>query len=132
MPDRRGLSGPDRPAPEKRRRYGDVTGGQIGPGQPFHQKHRRDFAHVQRGLAGIFYLLITVPLAHLVNTIDNRLRKGRRLMPQSWPIAGVIHWPYAAGGQEKRSHDGWRRGLRPMAQRSHNGLAAAQVDVIGA
>jgi len=34
-------------------------------------------------LAGIFYLLITVPLTHLVNTIDNRLRKGRRLMPQS-------------------------------------------------
>lgn len=98
MPDRRGPSGPDRPPPEKRRRYGDVTGGQIGLGQPFHQKARREFAHVQRGLAGIFYLLITVPLTDLVNTIDNRLRRGGRPMPQTWPIAGVIHSPYAAGG----------------------------------
>ncbi|WP_062119126.1 amino acid ABC transporter permease/ATP-binding protein [Aureimonas sp. AU40] len=29
-------------------------------------------------LAGVFYLLITVPLTHLVNTIDKRLRTGRR------------------------------------------------------
>ncbi|WP_026782288.1 amino acid ABC transporter permease/ATP-binding protein [Pleomorphomonas koreensis] len=29
-------------------------------------------------LAGIFYLIITVPLTHLVNFIDNRLRTGRR------------------------------------------------------
>ena len=29
-------------------------------------------------LAGIFYLLITVPLTHLVNAIDRRLRSGRR------------------------------------------------------
>ncbi|WP_158818817.1 amino acid ABC transporter permease/ATP-binding protein [Methylocapsa sp. S129] len=30
-------------------------------------------------LAGIFYLLITVPLTHVVNAIDNRLRAGRRI-----------------------------------------------------
>ncbi|WP_282586656.1 amino acid ABC transporter permease/ATP-binding protein [Lichenifustis flavocetrariae] len=30
-------------------------------------------------LAGIFYLLITVPLTHLVNAIDRRLRSGRRI-----------------------------------------------------
>ncbi len=30
-------------------------------------------------LAGIFYLLITVPLTHLVNYIDQRMRVGRRL-----------------------------------------------------
>ncbi|MFO1071918.1 MAG: hypothetical protein U1E17_04290 [Geminicoccaceae bacterium] len=29
-------------------------------------------------LAGLFYLLITVPLTHLVNAIDQRLRTGRR------------------------------------------------------
>ncbi|MDR6290910.1 polar amino acid transport system permease protein [Inquilinus ginsengisoli] len=28
-------------------------------------------------LAGVFYLLVTVPLTHLVNLIDNRLRVGR-------------------------------------------------------
>src|SRR6202041_1041042 len=30
-------------------------------------------------LAGLFYLLITVPLTHVVNTIDGRLRAGRRI-----------------------------------------------------
>ncbi len=34
-------------------------------------------------LAGAFYLLITVPLTHLVNTIDTRLRTGKRPLPQS-------------------------------------------------
>ena len=29
-------------------------------------------------LAGLFYLLITVPLTHVVNAIDRRLREGRR------------------------------------------------------
>jgi polar amino acid transport system permease protein len=29
-------------------------------------------------LAGLFYLLITVPLTHVVNHIDSRLRTGRR------------------------------------------------------
>ena len=30
-------------------------------------------------VAGIFYLIITVPLTHLVNVIDRRLRDGRPL-----------------------------------------------------
>lgn len=30
-------------------------------------------------LAGVFYLIITVPLTHLVNYVDDRLRKGRKL-----------------------------------------------------
>ncbi|MFF3066973.1 amino acid ABC transporter permease [Kitasatospora sp. NPDC057936] len=30
-------------------------------------------------LAGLFYLLLTVPLTHLVNVIDRRLRNGRRV-----------------------------------------------------
>lgn len=29
-------------------------------------------------LAGVFYLVITVPLTHVVNYFDNRLRTGRR------------------------------------------------------
>ena len=37
-------------------------------------------------LAGLFYLLITVPLTHLVNHIDNRLRNGRR---PSAPTSGL-------------------------------------------
>ena len=28
--------------------------------------------------AGLFYLMLTVPLTHLVNSIDNRLRRGKR------------------------------------------------------
>ena len=28
--------------------------------------------------AGLFYLLLTIPLTHLVNCIDNRLRRGKR------------------------------------------------------
>ncbi len=30
-------------------------------------------------LAGVFYLIITVPLTHLVNYIDSRLRRGKRV-----------------------------------------------------
>ncbi|WP_228717978.1 ABC transporter permease subunit [Kitasatospora acidiphila] len=30
-------------------------------------------------LAGLFYLLLTVPLTHLVNVVDRRLRHGRRV-----------------------------------------------------
>ncbi|MDX7953706.1 amino acid ABC transporter permease/ATP-binding protein [Lichenihabitans sp. Uapishka_5] len=37
-------------------------------------------------LAGLFYLLITVPLTHLVNAIDRRLRTGRRLAA---PVSGL-------------------------------------------
>ena len=33
--------------------------------------------------AGLFYLPLTIPLTHLVNYIDNRLRRGR-------PVAGTI------------------------------------------
>ncbi len=31
--------------------------------------------------AGLFYLILTIPLTHLVNFIDNRLRRGRRTAP---------------------------------------------------
>ncbi|MEV4560782.1 ABC transporter permease subunit [Kitasatospora sp. NPDC049285] len=31
-------------------------------------------------LAGLFYLLLTVPLTHLVNVVDRRLRQGRRVV----------------------------------------------------
>ena len=37
-------------------------------------------------MAGIFYLVITVPLTHLVNYIDNRLRSAAGLPPH--PPAG--------------------------------------------
>ncbi|MCX4744654.1 amino acid ABC transporter permease [Kitasatospora sp. NBC_01287] len=33
-------------------------------------------------LAGLFYLLLTVPLTHLVNVIDRRLRNGRRVVEE--------------------------------------------------
>ncbi|MVA54973.1 amino acid ABC transporter permease/ATP-binding protein [Agrobacterium vitis] len=38
-------------------------------------------------LAGMFYLVITVPLTHLVNTIDTRLRLGKK--PTSEAISGL-------------------------------------------
>ena len=37
-------------------------------------------------MAGIFYLLITVPLTHLVNYFDSRFRTGRR---PSAPTSGL-------------------------------------------
>lgn len=37
-------------------------------------------------LAGMFYLLITVPLTHLVNYMDGRFRAGRKLEP---PTSGL-------------------------------------------
>ncbi|MBO9706086.1 MAG: amino acid ABC transporter permease, partial [Arthrobacter sp.] len=39
-------------------------------------------------LAGVFYLVITVPLTHLVNYIDNRFRTGRR--KASAPTSGLV------------------------------------------
>jgi polar amino acid transport system substrate-binding protein len=36
--------------------------------------------------AGIFYLMLTVPLTHLVNYVDGRLRRGRaKLQPNDPP-----------------------------------------------
>jgi polar amino acid transport system substrate-binding protein len=43
--------------------------------------------------AGIFYLILTVPLTHLVNYIDTRLRHGRaKLEPEDPPevVASTI------------------------------------------
>ena len=31
--------------------------------------------------AGLFYLILTIPLTHLVNYIDTRLRRGGRAKP---------------------------------------------------
>jgi polar amino acid transport system permease protein len=44
-------------------------------------------------LAGLFYVAITVPLAHLVNRMDRRLREGKRLAVGELPpmIAGTVH-----------------------------------------
>lgn len=38
-------------------------------------------------LAGVFYLVVTVPLTHFVNVWDNRMRKGRR--PAAAPTSGL-------------------------------------------
>jgi polar amino acid transport system permease protein len=40
-------------------------------------------------LAGVFYLIITVPLTHLVNFIDKRLRTGRKLAAEPEPLPQV-------------------------------------------
>ncbi|MDQ1085155.1 MULTISPECIES: amino acid ABC transporter permease [Microbacterium] len=42
-------------------------------------------------LAGIFYLLITVPLTHVVNALDRRLREGRRPRRSSATISPPPH-----------------------------------------
>jgi hypothetical protein len=39
-------------------------------------------------LAGIFYLIITVPLTHLVNYFDKRLREGR---PAELEVEELVH-----------------------------------------
>ncbi|MEE6165565.1 MULTISPECIES: ABC transporter substrate-binding protein/permease [unclassified Mycolicibacterium] len=38
--------------------------------------------------AGLFYLLLTIPLTHLVNYVDNRLRRGRPVTEED-PVAAV-------------------------------------------
>jgi polar amino acid transport system permease protein len=48
-------------------------------------------------LAGIFYLLITVPLTHLVNHIDRRLREGRAIRPAGSGLAEVAEVATSAG-----------------------------------
>ncbi len=64
-------------------------------------------------LAGVFYLVVTVPLTHVVNAIDNRLRIGKRHRRLSAEQAlqhcptlaadrlssGVIHYDATADGQ---------------------------------
>jgi polar amino acid transport system permease protein len=36
-------------------------------------------------MAGVFYLVITVPLTHLVNLLDTRLREGKRVVATALP-----------------------------------------------
>ncbi len=40
--------------------------------------------------AGLFYLLLTIPLTHLVNYIDNRLRRGRRVDEDDVPPPAAV------------------------------------------
>ena len=35
--------------------------------------------------AGLFYLALTIPLTHLVNFIDNRLRRGKPVVEEEPP-----------------------------------------------
>ena len=36
--------------------------------------------------AGVFYLILTIPLTHLVNFVDNRLRQGRSTSETENPL----------------------------------------------
>jgi polar amino acid transport system substrate-binding protein len=36
--------------------------------------------------AGIFYLILTIPLTHLVNLVDDRLRHGRAAAGPDHPL----------------------------------------------
>jgi len=40
--------------------------------------------------AGVFYLILTIPLTHLVNLVDNRLRHGRAPADPEDPLALTI------------------------------------------
>jgi len=40
--------------------------------------------------AGLFYLLLTIPLTHLVNYIDNRLRRGKRVDEDDVPPPAAV------------------------------------------
>jgi polar amino acid transport system permease protein/polar amino acid transport system substrate-binding protein len=52
-------------------------------------------------LAGLFYLVITVPLTHAVNYIDSRLRTGRRRDGNDGADAGEDALVFAAHTQEE-------------------------------
>jgi polar amino acid transport system substrate-binding protein len=39
--------------------------------------------------AGVFYLILTIPLTHLVNFVDNRLRHGRSVAEPENPLDGI-------------------------------------------
>ena len=49
--------------------------------------------------AGFVYLVITIPLTHLVNYIDRRLRAGRKVEDTVDPNTEYTHAQYAGGGQ---------------------------------
>jgi len=59
-------------------------------------------------LAGVFYLLITVPLTHLVNFIDQRFREGRALHAAASGLKEVaeVAAPAAAAAAERRYKGG--------------------------
>jgi polar amino acid transport system substrate-binding protein len=46
--------------------------------------------------AGVFYLILTVPLTHLVNSIDTRLRRGRAAV-ESEDNTGVLTSTFGQG-----------------------------------
>jgi len=54
-------------------------------------------------LAGLFYLLITVPLTHLVNAIDRRLRAGRRVSAVTSGLQEVAETDQAAPAAAERA-----------------------------
>ncbi len=60
-------------------------------------------------LAGVFYLLVTVPLTHLVNWIDTRLRVGRSLSgagTSGLVEVGELKGAAASGGPDTRFNGG--------------------------
>ncbi|MBT9386154.1 ABC transporter permease subunit [Pseudooceanicola sp. CBS1P-1] len=66
-------------------------------------------------LAGVFYLVITVPLTHLVNYIDTRLRTGRRLSSLQ-PASGLeeVAELKTAPTQEAHRFDGGSLSIRGL------------------
>ncbi|PRH85201.1 amino acid ABC transporter ATP-binding protein [Labrys okinawensis] len=73
-------------------------------------------------LAGIFYLVITVPLTHVVNAIDGRLRTGRRVSTVTSGLEEVRELDETAAGNP--SDEGKEAGL-PMA------IRGARLDIVG-
>ncbi|MEW9308068.1 amino acid ABC transporter permease/ATP-binding protein [Labrys neptuniae] len=73
-------------------------------------------------LAGIFYLVITVPLTHVVNAIDGRLRTGRKVSAVTSGLEEVRELDETPAGHP--SDAGAGAGL-PMA------IRGARLDVIG-
>ncbi|HWH32604.1 MAG TPA: amino acid ABC transporter permease [Egibacteraceae bacterium] len=57
-------------------------------GQNYTQQHGNMSALVA---AGLFYVAITVPLAHLVNFMDKRLREGKRTTADALPAGAGEH-----------------------------------------
>ena len=77
-------------------------------------------------LAGLFYLVITVPLTHLVNAIDRRLRAGRRISAATSGLEEVSEVDAAAPGSGAPARPGPER---PPAARKGASLEVVGLDM---
>jgi polar amino acid transport system permease protein len=82
-------------------------------------------------LAGMFYLLITVPLTHVVNYIDNRLRSGKRPTALVSGLQEVGETPEATSADTAAASPTLPTVNQPGKAISGKTLAGGSLEVIG-